>query len=78
MDTLVGTHEYVFVFMLVTIFTVKLCAHTISFDDTLVCFLSCLHIIASREEVQTRRPARVYGLTYGLWRFLCGNAYYFF
>ena len=31
-------HEYVLVYMLVTVFTITSCAHTISFDGNLVCF----------------------------------------
>ena len=36
--------EYALVFIFVTVFTVMLCAHVISFDRNHVCFLSCLHV----------------------------------
>ena len=38
MDILRFMHVYVLVFMLVAVFTVRFCAHIISFDDNLVYF----------------------------------------
>ena len=58
MDILRYMREYVIAFMLVTVFTVAFCTHTISFDGNLFLFLSCLHFIATKEEGQIRRPAR--------------------
>ena len=46
MDVLRLVHEYAFVFMFATIFTVTFCAHRISFENNLVCFCSVFHIIA--------------------------------